>query len=156
MVHFNIVEKNDVEILRNISIKAFDDDLKKYGQLPPGINSIKWHTSKLHSGLYYKIMIDDIIVGGINLYDLKNGHFRLGAIFISPEYQNQGIGTKAIEFIEKKYNKIKKWTLDTPYLNIANHRFYERHGYKRIGKIKPSKNDDFYLYLYEKEISSQV
>lgn len=152
MIKFSVVEKDDAKLLMGIAIKAFDDDRKKYGQLPPGIDSLKWHTSKVNSGLYYKIMVEDIIVGGLNLYDFGNDHFRLGAIFISPEYQNQGIGSRAIESIEEKYNWVKKWTLDTPYLNTANHRFYERHGYKKIQKIQPQKDVDFYLFLYEKKM----
>lgn len=95
-------------------------------------------------------MLDNTIVGGLNLYDMSDGCFSLGAIFISPEYQNQGIGSRAIEFIEEKYNWVKKWILDTPYLNTANHRFYERHGYKRIKKIQPQTDVDFYLFIYEK------
>lgn len=154
MVNFTTVEMKDAGILRDISLKSFEDDLKKYGALPPGIDSIEWHTSKIKNGMYYKIVVDDVIVGGINLYDLGNGHFCLGAIFISPEYQNQGIGSMAIDFIEEKYKEVKRWTLDTPYLNIANHRFYERHGYKKVNEIQPQKGVEFYLYIYEKQMNT--
>lgn len=150
MVNFVTAEMKDAGTLRDISLKAFKDDLKKYGALPPDIDSIEWHTSKVKNGMYYKIVVDGVIVGGINLYDLGKGHFHLGAIFISPEYQSQGTGSMAIEFIEEKYNEVKIWTLDTPYLNTANHRFYERHGYKKIDEIQPQKGVDFYLYIYMK------
>jgi GNAT superfamily N-acetyltransferase len=155
MVNFALAEMKDSEALRDISLKAFDDDLKKYGQLPPGIDSIRWHTSKIENGMYYKIMLDDCIVGGINLYDLGNENFCLGAIFVSPEYQNHGIGSKTIEFIEKKYSWVKRWTLDTPYLNTRGHRFYERHGYKKIDELQPEKDVEFYLFIYEKRINNK-
>lgn len=150
MINFSLAEMKDVETLREISLIAFHDDLKKYGELPPGIDSIEWHTSKVENGMYYKILVDGVIVGGINLYDLGEGHFYLGAIFVSPKYQGQGIGSKAIEFIEMKYDQVKKWTLDTPYLNTGNHRFYEKHGYRKINEIQPQKGVEFYLYVYEK------
>lgn len=150
MVSFSLAEIKDAETLKNIALKAFDDDLKKYGQLPPGIESIEWHTSKIKNNMYYKIMVDSAIVGGINLYDLGGGHFYLGAIFISPEYQDQGIGSTTIKFVEEKYNEVKKWTLDTPYLNTRDHRFYEKNGYKKIDEIQPEKGVEFYLFIYEK------
>jgi GNAT superfamily N-acetyltransferase len=152
MISFALAEMKDVETLRDISLKAFDDDLKKYGALPPGIELMEWHTSKVENGIYYKIMSDDTIVGGINLFDLGNRHFCLGAIFISPEYQNRGIGSKTIVFIENKYSQAKRWILETPYLNTANHRFYERHGYKKIDEIQPEKGKNFYLFIYEKQV----
>lgn len=152
MVNFALAEMKDAETLRDISLKAFDDDLKKYGELPPGIASMAWHTSKVESRMYYKIMVYDAIVGGINLFDMGKGHFCLGAIFITPEYQNQGIGSKAIGFIEEKYSQAERWTLDTPYLNTANHKFYERHGYEKIGEIQPQMDREFYLFLYEKQM----
>lgn len=152
MIQFAIAEMKDAEVLREISLGAFYDDLKKYGVLPPGINSIEWHTSKIENGMYYKILVDSVIAGGINLFDLGERHFCLGAIFISPEYQRQGIGSKAIEFIEKKYDWVKRWTLDTPYLNTINHRFYEKHGYRKIDEIQPQKDVEFYLYIYEKQM----
>lgn len=31
MISFAVVERNDAELLRDISLKAFDDDLKRYG-----------------------------------------------------------------------------------------------------------------------------
>jgi GNAT superfamily N-acetyltransferase len=152
MINFAVAEMKDLETLREISLKAFRDDLKKYGALPPEIDSIEWHISKIERGMYYKILVDDMIAGGINLYDLGDGHFCLGAIFISPEYQSQGIGSKAIEFIEKKYDHVKRWTLDTPYLNTGNHRFYEKHGYRKVDEIQPQKDVEFYLYIYEKQM----
>lgn len=153
MINFTITERKDAEILRDISVKAFNDDLKKYGSLPPGIDTINWHTSKVGNGMYYKILVDDTIVGGMKLFDRGNNDFRLGAIFISPAYQNQGIGSKAIKFIETEYNHIKKWTLDTPYLNTRNHKFYEKHGYKKIDEIQPQKDVEFYLFIYQKELN---
>lgn len=152
MIKFAIALVSDAEILRDIAIRAFEEDKIKYGSTPPGIETIEWHLSKIKDGMYYKIMEEDKIVGAINLYDLKNNHFRLGAIYIEPSYQNKGIGTKTISFIENTYPDIKKWSLDTPYKNYKNHKFYEKHGYVKIDEVKPMENIDFFLFEYEKEI----
>ncbi len=140
----------DAEALRDIAIRAFEEDRVKYGAMPPGIESLEWHTSKIRNGLYYKIASEGKIVGGINLYDLGDGHFRLGAIFIDPAYQNRGIGSKAIRFIESKHADVKKWSLDTPYQNYSTHAFYKKHGYVKVGEIQPMKDVDFWLFEFVK------
>lgn len=151
MVKFNISLESDAKVLRDVAIKAFEDDRVKYGSMPPGIETLEWHLAKVRNGMYYKIILENRIIGGINLYNLGNGHFRLGAIFIEPEYQNQGIGTKAIDFIENTYPHIKRWSLDTPYQNYKNHDFYERQGYVKVDEIKPVNDIDFWLFEYVKE-----
>lgn len=154
MIKFVLTAVSDGEALREVAIKAFEDDRIKYGSMPPGIETLEWHTSKIEDGMYYKIMSDDSIVGGMKLYHLNDG-MRLGSIFIEPEYQNQGVGSKAINFIESTYPHIKKWSLDTPYKNYRNHAFYEKHGYVKVDEFKPIENFDFWLFEYLKEIKDK-
>src|SRR5690606_39394974 len=67
---------------------------------------------------FYKSVVDGQIVGGIILFEREPGHFHLDVLNIVPEYQNYGIGTRAIEFIEQTY-PASKWTLDTPAYEIG-------------------------------------
>lgn len=152
MVSFELVKECDANILFDIALRAFDDDYKLYGCIPPGIDSIDWHLEKIRDGLYYKIILDGKIIGGFKLFNCGKKHFQLGAIYIDPEFHNKGIGTQTIEFIEKTYFSVKKWTLDTPYKNYRNHHFYEKMGYKKTGEFKPDPKEDFCLFLYEKNI----
>jgi RimJ/RimL family protein N-acetyltransferase len=153
MINFDIAQEIDGEALRRVAINAFEEDRVLYGSMPPGIESLEWHLSKIKNGLYYKITLDNNIIGGINLYRLSQDHFRLGAIFIDPAFQNQGIGKKAVNFIETTHSHIKKWSLDTPYKSYRNHYFYEKHGYVKVEEFKPEENSDFCLFEYVKEIS---
>ena len=152
MVKFNISVESDVEVLRNIAMKAFEKDRIKYGFMPPKIDILEWHLSKVKNGMYYKMILENQLIGGINLYDLGNKHFRLGAIYIEPAFQNQKIGAEAINFIENTYPHVKKWSIDTPYQNYRNHHFYEKLGYVKTAKFKPEKDIDFWLFEYVKEI----
>jgi GNAT superfamily N-acetyltransferase len=152
MVLFELAHEKDAEILKEIGIKAFEEDKKQYGSTPPGIDSVDWHLSQIKSGMYYKIIYDGQTVGGIKLFDMKGRHYRLGSIYILPDFQNHGIGHKAIEFIEKVYPDARKWSLDTPYKSYRNHYFYEKHGYVKVGETQPEKENGFYLFLYEKNI----
>lgn len=150
MIDFKLVKSTDLNIVKNIAVKAFEDDLKKYGAMPPGIEGIQWHKEKLNDGNYYKILFNDRIVGAMKIYNKDNGYFHLGSIFIDPLFQNRGIGSEAMRFITKTFKQCSRWTLDTPYKNYRNHHFYEKHGFKKIDAFKPESNKAFTLYLYEK------
>ena len=150
MTRIILTEDTDAKDLRDIAVKAFEDDNVLYGAMPPDIDSIEWHKFNIKSGMYYKIIYDSNIVGGIKLFYIGDGHYRLGTIYISPEYQNKNIGTEVIRLIESQYPQAKKWSLDTPYKNYRNHHFYEKLGYVKVGEERPQQKSEFTLFIYEK------
>lgn len=145
-------EEKDATGLRNICIKAFEEDKKLYGTAPPNMEKVTWHRQNIESGLYYKIIEEGKIVGGIKLFNSGKGHMRLGTIYIDPGYQNKHIGTEAITIIEREFPDINKWSLDTPYKSYRNHHFYEKLGYKKIAEEHPEQNKEFTLFIYEKNM----
>lgn len=66
---------------------------------------------------------------------------------VSKEYQNQGIGAKAISFLENEFPDAKCWRLYTPYKNYRNHHFYEKMGYKKLEKQNPEKKRMGFSYM---------
>lgn len=153
MLSFELAHEEDAEILKEIGLKAFAEDKKEYGSFPQGIDSIDWHISQIKSGMYYKIIFEGRIVGGIRVFDMKEGHYRLGSIYLLPEFQNRGIGHQTMKFIENRFPDAQKWSLDTPSKSFRNHYFYEKHGYVKVGEVQPDKGLEFYLFLYEKTVS---
>ena len=73
-------------------------------------------------------------------------HYELGRIFIAPEHQNCGIGTRVIRLMEQTYPLAKRWILDTPRWNLRTQHFYEKMGYGRVGTLDPNQ------LLYEKRV----
>jgi RimJ/RimL family protein N-acetyltransferase len=140
MIQFKKARPGDAKGLALASWRAFDNDIN-YGAKgkggPPGYNSEKWQSKMMRMGKYYKILDDYRIIGGIVIFDKGNGHYYLCRIFIEPDYQNQGIGAQAIEFIEKTFPQAKRWTLDTPQWNKRTQHFYEKMGYVKIGAAGP-------------------
>ena len=63
----------------------------------------------------------------------------LGYFAVSPQYQNKGLGTKAIAFIEKEIqNRGYKWIYIETYENErfdAAVRLYKKTGYKKVGEL---------------------
>lgn len=149
MIYFERTTVEDAEDIMKIKIRAFGDDVRLYGYGPPGYDSMENLLKNITNGIHYKMVDENRIIGGMCLFDMGYGHFHLGGIYIDPNYQNKGIGAKAIKFLFSEYENIKKWSLDTPYLSFRNHHFYEKLGFVKVGRTKPEP-DGFYLFLYEK------
>lgn len=147
MIRIEKARSEDSKVLALASWRAFDNDVN-YGAPgvggPPGYKSDRWQSKMIRIGKYYKILADTRIIGGFIVFDQGFGHFELGRIFIEPEYQNQGIGTQAIEFMEKTFPQVRRWTLGTPRWNLRTQHFYEKIGYVRVGIEEPDG------YRYEK------
>ena len=106
---------------------------------------MNWHLRMILTCDVYKIVMEDgrfdklsgHIVGGIIVYEKGYRHMELGRMFIHPDYQNQGLGKQAIQFLEETYPEAKLWTLDTPAWNKRNIHFYQKMGYELTGKEGP-------------------
>ncbi len=161
---FQIIEATfeDAEELTRASRISFDDDTSKHGIAtsggPPGYDIIEKQKFWIETTNYYKFVLDNKIVGGMFLNSglefsktSSDDNYCLIRLFILPDFQNQGIGTKALKFIEHEFPQAKKWTLDTPHWAIRNHHFYEKMGYVKIGEQKITNR--FTACLYEKKMS---
>ena len=135
MVKFELATREDAKILAEISKRAFDYDVN-YGAKgkggPPGYDSPEFQAKMIEATVtaYYKILSDDTIIGGFWVRTNRGGRYALDRIFIEPEFQNQGIGTKAFEFIFEEFPEAKTWVLDTPAWNQRTRHFYEKIGFE--------------------------
>lgn len=145
-------ELQDAKALVTVQIAAFHHDSVLYPDIeiggPPGYDSVLVMEEKINRHECYKIIKEKHIIGGIVVFDKGNGHFHLDLLFIAPDFHNRGIGKKAMQFIESKY-QATKWTLDTPKWAVRNIHFYEKFGYV---KVREFEDDGTPLISYEKPI----
>lgn len=157
MIAFELATPDDVPALTDVQIRCFDDDARQHdlGERggPPGYDSEAWQSVMMQHAAYYKIVDDGRIIGGMIAFDLGGGHFELGRIYLDPVYQNRGIGTQALRFVEAAHPQATRWTLDTPSWARRNRHFYEKMGYVKTGELQPE-GADFTLFLYEKRIAA--
>ena len=171
VISFEKAKIEDAEALTEVQRRAFDDDSRRFGGLsaggpvphvsggpvphvsggPPGYDSVDWTLWAMKTGIYYKILAGDRIIGAVILFDMHKRHFNLGRIFVDPDWQDRGIGSQAIRFIEKTFPYVKRWSLDTPEWAVRNHHFYEKLGYVKVGEEVP-KGAGIRLCLYEKRM----
>lgn len=147
------IEKMELEEFINIAITSFTEDKNTYGEYPPFIDIENHNLRFINNAYTFKIVNDNEMIGGMIIFDNKDGRFTLGAIFIKPGYQSKGIGQQVITLMEEKFPKAKVWNLDTPYLSFRNHHFYEKMGYVKTGEEIPDKSSEFKLFLYEKTMN---
>ncbi len=140
----------EVEILLEIQKEAFQPDLELYQDFDsnPAVEPIDRLKLKVERYYYYTIFIDGKIVGGIDIRPLEENHYRLNRIFLHPNFQDKGYGSKIIKIIEDEFPFAKKWSLDTPFKNFRNHHFYEKLGYRKVGEHKVT--EKLTLFDYEK------
>lgn len=97
----------DAERLVRVQIAAFHYDSELYPGVetggPPGYDSVPHMLEKIERDECYIILDAGRCIGGLVLFDKGNGHYHLDVIFIDPAYQNRGIGSQAIQFIEQVY-----------------------------------------------------
>ena len=128
---------DDVITVTEIQTRTFQDDnkLKPPGcsmEGPPGYDSADWNAGWIEKTPYYKILLDHQIVGGIIIFDVGQGHYELGRIYVDPDVQNQGIGQQTVRQMFDAFPSAVKWSLGTPSWAIRNQHFYEKMGFLRI------------------------
>jgi GNAT superfamily N-acetyltransferase len=114
---------------------------------PPGYDSAQWQRRAMQLGQYYAIVVGRQIVGGIIVFRKAPPEYELGRIFVDPDFQNQGIGARAVEFLWQEFPLAKRWTLGTPSWNRRTRRFYRKVGLEEIGE------DGHGGVLFEKRIA---
>ena len=139
------------EELWDIQRRVFRDDLDKYNDSGnPARESLSRLKEKIGDYLYLTIYFEDKIIGGVDIRQKADTHYRLNRIYIDPDYQNRGLGFETIKLVESKFPHASIWNLDTPHLSFGNHHLYEKLGYQKVGERKIS--DELILFDYVKKV----
>jgi GNAT superfamily N-acetyltransferase len=154
-VQFRKAKRSDAEALARASELAFHSDVHVGAPPgppggPPGYNSAAWQKRMMGIGEYYTILADANIVGGMIVFRKAPREYELGRIFVTPAYQNRGIGTQAFDFLWQTYPLSKRWTLGTPQWNRRTRHFYAKVGFTEIGK------DGHDGVLFERRIAAKT
>ena len=129
-------KENEIERLTEISVAAFNTDYLvgcEPNDGPPDYDSIKWHQDMQKKGCLFAYEKDGDVIGGAVLFK-KNNVLYIGRIFIDPKYFRQGLGYSLMKDIEKLYEEVNFYRLDTPIFNIRTNALYQKLGYFETGR----------------------
>ncbi|MGD9048150.1 MAG: GNAT family N-acetyltransferase [Anaerolineae bacterium] len=140
----------DAAELAQVSERAFDCNVDHGAPEPggpQGYKSAEWQAWMMRQSDYYKVLEEDRIAGGLIVLRKAPREYELARLFIDPDFQGQGIGTQAVQFLWDSYPLTKRWTLDTPAWNQRARRFYAKLGFVEIGRDRRG------LVLFERRIA---
>lgn len=151
---FTLITEEHLPQLTEVMTRAFDDDARKHlGKErggPEGYDNGDFFRKWLfpyEESVGYNILLQGRCVGGIIVWILPEGANILGTIFIDPDFQDQGLGTRTWQFIEETYPETKSWRLATPTWATKNHHFYKKCGFERVDSdplIPPEEDTTIY------------
>ncbi len=140
--------EDDAAELAEARNKSFYDDYINFGECPGYNIPVDEMKQRIRKAFIYKIVKDGKIIGDISITERDDGYYWIGCLEIIPEYQNMGIGSKVLRYIEKIYPDAVKWGLETPVHNVRNCCFYEKMGF--IGAEDKKYSEEITLRSYEK------
>ena len=149
-IEFITASEDDAEKFVEVQNKSFYSDYLKYGMCPGYGRSSEDMIESMKNNIAFKIIADKEVVGKISVKQIKPDEYHVNCLCIIPEYENKGIGQKAIALLEKQFCEIKKWSLETPADKLRNHYFYKKCGYKIVDKMMEGTVE---LVVFEKEIN---
>lgn len=157
-VSLEIATVEDAANIFNIQVKAFSPLLEKYKDFDtnPANESIDRVITRITNpqGMFYKIMLDQKLVGAICVHWKKSHYFWISPMFIHPDYHGQGIAQKAILLAEGMFPQAISWELATILEEASNCYLYEKMGYIQTEE-KRKINDTTTLVFYKKTVDME-
>ena len=146
----------DAEELFNLQVKTFMPLLEKYQdyETSPANETLEKTISRINYKLgdYYKIIFNNMLAGAIRIVWWEDTtRYRLGSIFIAPEFQGKGIAQQVINMVEKLYPQAATWELDTILQEKKNCYLYKKMGYCQ-GEERKIINDNMTIVFYKKYV----
>ncbi|TQR15303.1 GNAT family N-acetyltransferase [Psychrobacillus soli] len=142
----------DAEELFELQRKVFEPLYEKYEdhETTPVKQTLERFEERLKTGDFFKITLENSLVGSVHVYPKLPGVMRLHMINILDEFQGKGIAQQVIIRIESLYPEAKRWELDTILEERRNCYLYEKMGYVQTGD-KWKVNDKMTLVHYVKK-----
>lgn len=142
-------EAGDALKLIDVQNRAFQEDFEKYGECPAYNESLEAMRERIQNAIVYKVTSGGEIIGDIIVRRRENNRYYLRVIAVVPEHWDRGVGTMAMNFIEKEMADASEWSLITPHQSIRNHHFYEKLGFQKTGETVHS--ELLILWEYKKK-----
>jgi len=146
---------SDAEAMQRMQIESFTPHYQRYMDVEtsPVNESLEKMIYRVNyeKGCYFKIIVDSIHTGCVWVHEVAPKLYRIGIIYISPEFQCKGVGQKALAIVESLFPETESWELDCPADMAINRNCYEKVGYRFTGETKLI-NDKLTLVSFRKTI----
>jgi len=121
---------NDAKIILDLQKIAYLSEAKRYNDytLPPLMQTFNEIQADFKKQIILKAVISGTIIGSVRAY-MEKGTCFVGRLIVSPDYQNQVIGTKLMHHIENRFNNADRFELFTGNKSEEALHIYNKLGY---------------------------
>ena len=156
MVLEMIIERaaiSDAEEILSLQKIAYQSEAKTYNSfdIPPLTQTLEELKDEFNSKIVLKAVFNGKIIGSVRAF-LKGETCYIGRLIVHPDFQNQGIGAKLMNGIERFFSDAKRFELFTGYKSALNIHLYQKLGYKIFKTEKI--NDNLKIVYLEKSVST--
>lgn len=127
-ITLELAREDELEGLKKKIQEAFDEAVvKEFGQQDEPIPDDEDLDTAFHAPdavVYHLVESGHRIGGAVLRIHTETQYNSLDFFFVSPEYQNKGLGYAAWRAIEERYPDTKIWQTVTPYFEKRNIHFY--------------------------------
>ena len=113
--------------------------------IPPLTQTLEEITADFRNQVFIKASVDGRIVGSVR-GQLKQGTCSIGRLIVHPDFQNQGIGIRLMDEVEKYFPEAGRFELFTGHRSERNKYLYRKLGYQ-VFRRQPVNSDLTLLYL---------
>ena len=145
----------DAKEILDLQKMAYRSEAEIYNDfnIPPLIQTLEEIEKDFKNQIFLKALMNEKIIGSIRGY-LKVETCYIGRLIVHPDFQNQGIGTKLMNEIEKIFNTCQRFELFTGDRSEKNIYLYQKLGYK-IFKTAKITDQTTIVYL-EKNLERHI
>lgn len=135
---FELLKENDKDLEEVIKLHNIDS-IKRFISIS---NNYFDYVTKTKNVYYYKILLEDKLIGGIHIEKYDDKSFL--SICINPLYQNKGYAKHSLNEVLKRFD-FKEIEVSIEKDNISSIKLFESVGFKCIGQ-----EDELLMYKKEK------
>ena len=139
----------DLKAILQLQKLCYQENAIRYSnpQITPLIQTQDEIEQEFNTCLFLKVVSQKSIIGSIRAKEDGDTCY-IGRIFVHPDHQNNGIGTRLMNSIEQRFNHIKRFELFTGYKDLKNIYLYKKLGYSIFKEI--TRGDGIIFYFLEK------
>jgi ribosomal protein S18 acetylase RimI-like enzyme len=142
-----IANVDDLTEILELQVRAYQSEAEIYNDysIEPLIETPLQLQEQYEHKVFLKAVLDSRIVGSVRGY-LKRETVHIGRLAVEPKFQNLGIGTQLISFIEAYFPTAERYELFTGNKSVNNLKLYNKLGYREF-KREPVGDQVLMIYL---------
>jgi ribosomal protein S18 acetylase RimI-like enzyme len=132
----NHAEVDDLQEILALQYLAYQSEARLVNdyKIQPLTQTIEEIRREYENGCILKATIDEKIIGSVRSF-AENGTCYIGKLFVHPDYQGNGIGSRLLSEAEKACPQ-ERYELFTSDKSLRNIKLYERMGYKKYKEVE--------------------